>query len=65
MCTVYNLILGPGLAKWFYDGSIERNDINSISQYLISKQFLQIIINDTNDIGMMVKRVKQMTIFDN
>ena len=64
MCTVYNLILGPDLAKWFYDGSIERNDKNSISQYLISKQFLQ-IINETNDIGMMVKRVKQMTIFDN
>ena len=38
---------------------------NSISQYLISKQFLQILINDTNDIGMLVNRVKQMTIFDN
>ena len=38
---------------------------NSISQYLISKQFLQILINDTNDLGMLVKRVKQMTIFDN
>ena len=50
---------------WFYDRSIERNDKNSISQYLISKQFLQILINDTNDIGMLVKRVKQMTIFDN